>query len=61
MLRENCVAYVPVRQGSYGLQDLSSKGGSDEGIKARKTSWCVVEYGGLYFFNNANAMWNAKY
>jgi hypothetical protein len=44
------VAYVPVRQGSYGSQDPSRKGGSDEGIKAQKKSWCVVEYGGLYFF-----------
>jgi hypothetical protein len=44
------VVSVPVRQGSYGLQDPSRKGGSDEGVKAQKKSWCVVEYGVLHFF-----------
>ncbi len=50
ILRVNCMAYVLIWQGSYSLQDPSRKGGSDEGVKARKKSWCVVEYGGLYFF-----------
>jgi hypothetical protein len=49
------VACVHVRQGSYGLQDPSSKGGSDEGIKAQKKSWCVVENGGLYFFEQCQS------
>jgi hypothetical protein len=49
-LRVNCVASVPVRRGSFGLQDPSRKGGSDEGVKTRKKSWCVVEYGGVFFF-----------
>jgi hypothetical protein len=38
-----------VRQGSYGLQDPSRKGGSDEGSNPKK-SWWVVEYRGIYFF-----------
>ena len=46
----NCAEYVPARRGSYGSQDPDRKGGSDEWLAARKLSWWVVEYGGLYFF-----------
>jgi hypothetical protein len=37
------MVYLPVRQGSYGSQNPSRKRGSDEGVKAQKKSWCVVE------------------
>ena len=48
----NYTGYVPVRQGSFGLQDPDRKGGSDEWLTEtpRKQSWWVVKYGRLYFF-----------
>jgi hypothetical protein len=54
-----CDAFA--KQGSFGFQDPTRKGGSDEGEKKPKKELVRVEHGGWYFFEEVSMPFVGEY
>ena len=60
-----CVEYVVARRGSYGSQDPTRKGGSDEGEEKLEKelvgSWKLDMEGCIFFFRAVSVPFDGEY